>query len=29
VAFTAKGQWVLGEDSDYGAPEYLFEGDIE
>jgi uncharacterized protein (TIGR02996 family) len=29
VDFTAKKQWVLGEESDYGAPEYLFEGDIE
>lgn len=29
VNFSAKGQWVLGEESDYGAPEYLFEGDIE
>jgi hypothetical protein len=29
VPFTAKNQWVLGEESDYGAPEYLFEGDIE
>ncbi len=29
VNFSAKGQWVLGEESDYGAPEYLYEGDIE
>jgi hypothetical protein len=29
VPYTAQGQWVLGQESDYGAPEYLFEGDIE
>jgi uncharacterized protein (TIGR02996 family) len=30
VCFTAKGQWgPASEESDFGGPEYLYEGDIE